>query len=432
MLLIHLLRFIKGIVSFRLTGGFIERFLNLCMRAGIPVFDTVRSEEGVTARTTARSYRSMRPIAKKTGVRVRLTSKSGLPFLMHRYRRRAGLAAGLLLFFLFLGVMSRFIWNIEIEGNETIPRETILESLEACGVREGAYVGGIDTLEAERRMMLLIPDISWIAINLRASTAAVEISEQVRPPEMIDSNVPCNVVAARTGQIVEMEVYEGEPVVKVGDAVAEGQLIVSSFVGGIKNREIQRMTHARAKVLAEFQEDVEIRVALEEEIREPLSDERVKKRSLSLFGLRVPFYISLPKTTCNVYKKSTQPIIAGLKLPLEWITETYEPVAVHHVRFTEDQAREEALSQLLDYEKEFAQIGEIASKTANGALEGEVYVIHAQYTLRQDIARQKEIGFVNPGEENAPPQESAGNRAARSDSSIEANGTAEEGVHKGT
>lgn len=388
MLFIRLLRFMKGVVVFTLSGGFTERFLNLCMRAGIPVFDTVRRPDCIRASTTAHSYRAMRPIAKKTGVRMRLHSKSGLPFLLHRYRRRGGLLVGILLFAAFLGVMSQFLWSIEIEGNESIPQETIVEKLRECGVREGAYTRGIDTFEAERQMQLLLPDISWIAINLRASTASIEIRERSRPPELIDDNTPCNVVSARTGQIVEMEVYDGEPVLHVGDTVEEGQLVVNSFIGGIRNRSLGRLVHARAKIVVEFPQDVTIRVPLEEEIREPVGETSVK-RSVNLFGVRIPLYFTLPDGTCNVYSQTTQPFVIGLKLPLTITRETYEPVRVHTVSFTEDQAREEALSRLLDYEQDFAQVGEIVSKMANGEFSGNEYVVWAQYILRQDAAREQ-------------------------------------------
>lgn len=360
------------------------------MRAGIPVFDARRTNHSIRAFTTARSYRHMRPVAKKTNVRMRIADKKGLPFILRRYRKRIGLMIGLLLFVLFLGGMSQFLWNIEVEGNERISTETVLERLRECGVYEGAYMRGIDSFEAERQMMLLLPDISWIAVNLRGSTASVELRERSLPPEIIDDNTPCNVVAARTGQIVEMEVYDGEPVLRVGDTVEEGQLVVSSFVGGIRNREIGRLVHARARIIVEFTEDVEIRIPLEEEIREPLGTSFVK-RSVTLFTLKIPLYFGLPDAPCNVYSKTTQPFLLGLRLPLTISTDVYEPVAIHTLLFTEEQAREEALSRLIDYERDFSQLGKIMSKTANGAREGESYVVRARYILRQNAAQEQRM-----------------------------------------
>ena len=397
MLFIHLIRFVKGVVGFTLSGGFIERFLNLCTRAGIPVFDTHRTAQGLEARTTARGYRKMRPIAKKTGVRLRMSEKSGLPFWLIRYRKRVGFLIGLGFFVLFLGVMSRFIWNIELSGNETLSDEYLLENLKACGIREGAYIGDIDVTQAQREMLLLTPELSWIAINLRASTADVEIREREMPPEMIDTETPCNVVAGRTGQIVRMVVYDGQPVLREGDTVQEGELIVSAYMEGIKNKERGHLVHARAEVIAEFVEDVSIRVPLAEEVREPMG-ETVKKHSLTLFGLRIPLYLTgAPKGPSDCRTRTVQPIVMGLKLPLMLRTDTYQPLRIEQLTLTEDEAREEAMQQLWQYEEDFSSIGEIVGKEAKGEVSGGAYVLNARFTLRQDIARLKEIEVVEEG-----------------------------------
>ncbi|TCL44740.1 sporulation protein YqfD [Harryflintia acetispora] len=401
---IRLLRYIKGVVRFSLSGGFIERFLNLCTRAGVPVWDTVRSKTGVTACTTAAGYKRLRPIAKKTGVRMRLIEKGGMPFTRFRYRKRIGLLVGALLFALFLGGMSRFIWNVEIEGAETIKEEYLLDNLRKVGVYEGAYIGSIDTLNAENQMMLLTPQLSWIAINLHASSATVEIKERQMAPELIDKKSPCNVVAARTGQIKYMEVYEGQPMLKVGDTVQEGEIIVSSYIEGTQIKERGYFTHARAKVIAEFQEDVRIAVPLREELRTP-TGEVVRKRSLHLFGLDIPLHLTgAPKSPSERETETGSPKLFGVKIPLQITTDTYRLVEVHTATLSEAQAREQALEQLNQYESDFSSIGTIASKTASGRLEGEEYVVDAQFLLQQDIARQKEIDVVEEPSAQPPAQ----------------------------
>lgn len=401
MLFVYLLRFLKGIVGFTLTGGFIERFLNLCTRAGLPVFNTVRRPDSLSACTTARSYRQMRPIAKKTGVRMRLAYKRGLPFILQRYHKRVGLLAGAVFFALFLGVMSRFIWSIEITGNENLSEGYILENLARCGIHERAYIGSIDTLSAERQMMVITPELSFIAINLRACTAQVQLGERELPPEMIDTADPCNIIAARAGRIVEMEVYDGTPAVKVGDGVREGELIVSGYMEGLRVKRGYAV-HARARVIAEFEQEVHIEIPLHEQLREPVGETKTK-RSLQLFGLRIPLYLSgAPKGPCDLTTRTVQPVVLGLRLPLQIVAESYQPVAVQTIKRSEEQAREQAQKELWQYQQDFSSIGEVMGKTASGKLSGERYVLDAVFTMRQDIARQKP--FTVQEEEPALPE----------------------------
>ncbi|MCI8443041.1 MAG: sporulation protein YqfD [Provencibacterium sp.] len=396
MLFVYLLRFLKGIVGFTLTGGFIERFLNLCTRAGLPVFNTLRRPDSLSACTTARAYRQMRPIARKTGVRMRIAYKRGLPFILQRYHKRIGILIGTAFFVLFLGVMSRFIWSIEITGNETLSEEYILENLARCGIHERAYIGSIDTLSAERQMMLITPELSFIAINLRACTAQIQLGEREMPPEMIDTREPCNIIAARTGRIVEMEVYDGSPVVKVGDGVREGELIVSGYVEGLRVKRGYAV-HARARVIAEFEEEVHIEVPLREQLREPVGEAKVK-RSLHLFGLRLPLsFGGAPKGSFELTTRTVQPVVLGLRLPLQIISESYQPVAVQAIELSESQAREQAQKQLWQYQQDFSAIGEVVGKTASGKLSGERYLLDAVFTMRQDIARPQPFTVSEEG-----------------------------------
>lgn len=79
MFFVKLLRFLRGTVLFKLTGGFSERFINLCGRGGIPLWDFTAHPLGFSAHTTAKGYKRMRPYAKKTGVKIRIQRKEGVP-----------------------------------------------------------------------------------------------------------------------------------------------------------------------------------------------------------------------------------------------------------------------------------------------------------------------------------------------------------------
>ena len=96
MFIVVLVRWLLGYVSFAGEGGFPERFINLCVKAHIPLWYLSRADEQLTGKTTIRGYKHIRPIVRRSGVRVHITGKRGLPFWSARHRRRAGLIAGLL------------------------------------------------------------------------------------------------------------------------------------------------------------------------------------------------------------------------------------------------------------------------------------------------------------------------------------------------
>ena len=94
MLIIKLIRFFTGYVSFSAHGGFCERFVNLCTLNRIPLWNMKRQSDTLFADTTVRGYKSIRQSAHRSGVKLKIVKKHGLPFLMEHNRRRRGILIG--------------------------------------------------------------------------------------------------------------------------------------------------------------------------------------------------------------------------------------------------------------------------------------------------------------------------------------------------
>lgn len=394
MFFVKLLRFLKGTVRFRLTGGFVERFLNLCANRGIPLWDLTPTDAGVEADTAAAHYRGLRPLAKRTGVHLRLREKKGLPFLLRRYKKRRGIAVGMVAFALFLTVMSNFIWVVEVRGNERVPTQEILVNLESLGVRPGCLRRSINTRMTERSMLVQVDDLAWIAINLRGSTATVEVKERTIPPKRIDDDgAPANIIAAKTGQIKQIEAYVGQSLVKVGDTVVAGDILVSGITEDQKGN--NDLKQARAKIIAQVEETLEISIPLQGVSYTP-TGETTLHRSFGFFGLEIPLH--WPGEVAgkyNRYEKSRQLELFGQKLPFTLKVVGYEHLLEEESRYTPEEAMALAESQLKEEEAlRFAQ-SEILAREAAGEVRDNCLILTARYTVEEDIAKTQEI-LVGP------------------------------------
>lgn len=121
MFLIALIRYIRGYVRFSVRGMYVERFLNFLARERIVIWGAKRREDCLSACVAAARYPQLRPLARKAGVKLRLMEKRGLPFQRKKLSRRRGLVVGLGFFILFLFIMSRFIWSIQVNVQEKVP-----------------------------------------------------------------------------------------------------------------------------------------------------------------------------------------------------------------------------------------------------------------------------------------------------------------------
>lgn len=121
----------------------------------------------------------------------------------------------LLIVVTFLIILSKFIWNIEIIGNETISNAEIINSLEQAGIKIGTYKTKLDTNSIIGKIRLARDDIAWIGIEIKGTNAIIKIKESKKAPEIINENEYCNIISTKTGVITKMNVQNGTAVAKV-------------------------------------------------------------------------------------------------------------------------------------------------------------------------------------------------------------------------
>ncbi len=131
-----LIRYILGYVNISIQGYYIERFINVCISNGIFLWN-VKSEKTTYAYANVgiKEFKRLKEAARKTGCRIKINARRGLPFLMDRYKKRKVFFGFIAIFLVLLYVESRFVWNIEINGLNRINEAEIIETLSNCGLK---------------------------------------------------------------------------------------------------------------------------------------------------------------------------------------------------------------------------------------------------------------------------------------------------------
>lgn len=399
MLVLRLIRYILGYVKFEARGVFFERFLTICAREGIRILAPSRKNDVMSGFVFAKDYRRLKKPAKKTGLRIRIVKKIGIPFFISRYRLRLGIVTGIVLFLSVLTVLSNFVWSIEVVGLESLEEKTVVSTLEELGLKIGSYIPSIDVRRLKQQFMLKNDDVAWIGININSSVAEIRIHERVDSPEFtVDNDKACDVVANQTGLIKYMEVYDGQPQVKVGNVVLEGQLLVSGIIEDVKGN--VTLKHARAKILALVWEDTEIAVDMSQSYRIDTGEKKVLN-TLVLFGAKIPLYFS-DKVDFDYYEESsTIPLsIFGFDLPILVERRVLVGYETQVEKLSEATAKKMAFEKLEEYVKTVYADAFIEKQDANGRLENGKYILSVSFTIKKDIAKEKEILF----EEKTDPQ----------------------------
>lgn len=79
-MIFKILQYIRGYLFIRVTGYSAERFLNACRHRGIRLWNMHPAGNAYEMNISIRGFRKIKPIVRKTGVRVIITGREGLPF----------------------------------------------------------------------------------------------------------------------------------------------------------------------------------------------------------------------------------------------------------------------------------------------------------------------------------------------------------------
>lgn len=197
-----LLNYFLGYVKISVEGYFVERFMNLCMSKEILLWNSKRKQPTlVHTCISIKDFKKISKIAKQTKCKIKIEGKKGLPFLFHKYKRRK--IFFFFLMFLIVGMifLSNFVWNIEIQGNETISTEDLLRSIEEEGLKIGVWKNEINTKEIINKLRLDRDDLAWVGISIKGTNAVVRVVEADKKPEIIPEEEYCNIVATKAGII---------------------------------------------------------------------------------------------------------------------------------------------------------------------------------------------------------------------------------------
>ncbi len=284
------LRGLRGWALIKVTGAATEDFLNLLSDAEIP-FRRLEVLDDVTIRLLipANNISDGRRFGKKTVCTVQVLRVSGMvPFF-----RAMGIR---LLYPLVLAGMAAFvfwlqghIWFLTVSGNETVPREMILRTLEEEGVTFWTAEKELDLNLVKNRVLARLPELSWITVNTGGGRAEVVVRERQEKPVLQRDAAPANLVAKRGGLILSVDAVRGSPQVQPGALVEEGELLIS---GVTSLDRILLLTRAEGEVYARTWR--EIRAALPNIAGEKRFTGRSKAR----------YSVTLGKKTINFFKNS--------------------------------------------------------------------------------------------------------------------------------
>ena len=387
--------FLTGRCTVSVRAEYRTALLDLCLCEGVNYTAFFCGEDGgVSFAVSIFTARRLKARCAELGIELTVTQVGGLPQLLYRHRRRAGLMLGAIVGCLLLFWSGRFVWHIQVTGNERLSSDEVVAELRAVGFGVGSYIPALDAAKLENRLLLASDRISWVSVYLDGTVARVQIIEEVDTPQNEPITRPANLVATADGQIEVLELLRGNCVVSVGQAVKKGELLVS----GVYDSSIYgyRYTRAAGRVLARTEQSFAVTVPLNDR-KKVYGAPKTCEIVLNFFNFSLKIFKStgnLP-ITCDIIEEERTVCAWGrYPLPVTLTVKKALPYTEADFTRTTDEALELAFERLAGDLSRLSEEAQILQKNISTTITDTALTLDCSVLCIKNIAEQVEFDVL--------------------------------------
>ena len=385
---VKLIKAIKGYVVFSVIVPDSGAFLAEASYTG--KIYSIREEDGIMKIScSSPTYRKLSAVVKKYGGRRKILDKKGLPFLLHKNRKRKGLIIGFAAMLLMIFILTRFVWSVSVEGGTDELRTKLYSVLPDYGIKTGVFKSSINQREMGNALLADYPELSFISLNIVGNRVIVEIDNTDPKPDIPKRFDYGNIIAEKDGKIVTMEVYNGSPTVIEGDNVFAGELLVSGTKEDYFGRTIYM--NSSAKITAETVISFDIKLPVNETVA-IRTGKHIAKRYFTLFNINIPLHFHFfTDENYETEVKGKALSILGVNLPLSFTKIDMYKVNYKSVNHSEESLRQRAKEIFESEKNELLADKELVSEDIIETVTEEFFTLTVKLTVKEDIA--KYVGF---------------------------------------
>lgn len=354
MLIKVIFNYIFGFINITVEGFFTERFINTCINNKIFLWSIKRkSSTLLTVNVNINNFKKIHAIARKTKCKVKINAKKGLPIIFHKYRKRKLFVFLLIPVFFVILIASTYIWNIEIIGAENIDISELLTQLNEEGIKVGNKKSSVNSKNAINSIRLKRNDIAWLSIDMKGTNVIVTLVQAEEKPKIIDKNEYCNIVAKERGMITKITADAGTAIVKVGDIVEEGDVLIGGYMQGKYTD--TRYVHSKGEVKAKVWYTKKSISGCTREISEETGLKK-SRYTLNINNFKINLYKTLPNfENCDTIIETNKiKLFSNFYLPIEITKTTYVEKRKFEITYGKEELKQLLIKEL---EEKFSEDG---------------------------------------------------------------------------
>ena len=388
------LSYILGYLKISIEGYYIERFINICKNDKITIWNLKRNKNiKLTLNIRTSEFKKICKIARKTKCKVKIENKKGLPFLLHKYKKRKIFIVLLLILIILIGLSSNFVWNVDIveENNQVL--ENISYDIENAGLKTGIPKAKVNKKEIINKIRLERKDVAWVGIELKGTNAIVKLVKADAKPDIINENEFCNIISNKEGVITKINSQTGTANVKVGDTVKVNDVLINGWMEG-KFTGI-RYVHAKGEIEAKVWYTKNKKIYYNTTQTQETGNVE-KKYGLKINNFKINFSKRVSKFQIydTIETENKFKLFSDFYLPISILKTTNKELENTQKSYDLEQAKNIGIEELQEeLDKEIENKDKIVNKNINTYEDEDGVNVYVTYEVLENIGTNEKIVF---------------------------------------
>lgn len=412
--MLQVIRYLQGYLAIKVWGFSPERFMNLCSHHHLFLWNIVNHGEYYSMNISLKNFYKLKGLTRKTGTRVVITGRYGLPFLSVRMWRRRIFIAGLLGSIAFWIWMSGFIWAVEITGNYFVTTDVFQDFLLDNGIQTGMKKNRIDIEKLEEAIRTEFDIVTWTSAKIDGTRLVIQVKENDlikvedtgKAAETEETDQGMDLVAEKDGVVISIVTRSGIPKVssgmevKKGDVLVEGGVPILNDDGTVKRydycvADADIMLQCIYSLQEEIDEKYEDKEYTGRERKEPFLILGTKKIKIpAVFGKYEQYDVMEEKNQLRLFKNYYLPVYIGKDLVREYTVE--EKI------YTQDQVKTQFEGRLQKFIETLQEKGvQIVEKNVTIKKTSGVWKMDADFLAVEQTGESKKTQIVQVEESPA-------------------------------
>ncbi|MBR4434657.1 MAG: sporulation protein YqfD [Clostridia bacterium] len=227
-----------------------ERIINAALVRGIALHNIKRlGRTSFRAIVLLKQLDALMELAAECGVQIRLIRRGGMPVKAAALLARPALIASVFIAAGALAFLSTRVLAIDVKGWDSLIEAEAERFLKQNGVSLFMPLSAVSKSEISEKLSAFDGRIGSSTVWTDGVVLKVELHSGL-PNAAAPSGAPSNIFADKDCVILKLAALEGRPLVKAGDAVKKGQLLVSGNITPEASTETL-LTHSSAEILGQ-------------------------------------------------------------------------------------------------------------------------------------------------------------------------------------